>query len=1137
MSQPPEANSLLKSGIGHLHAKQFKQALKLIQEAHDLFKISGKKEEQGIANRYLSQTLFALKQNKEALVSATQAVRLLREADAKAELQKALVIMGRILETLGYIEESSRAFEQAAEIRLPELDMISRINLLLEVGQTLKKANHLQKSAKYLSEAVELARGIQNIEKLAEVLGVYTRVLQQQKAYDKAIRVFQELVQVSDKLGDAILSAHARLGLISPFLAQNRTEEAKTLISQIEANTALSSDPTVKSMIQYHKARILQKNNQPREALPLAEQAYKYFLTSDDPEALAQSSLMIAELHLQLGDEAKSQRFFDKAIELFEKTEQKQELLQTRISKGKALLQFERKNLAEKEFAHVIRHYKEQKQPAQEAAIYLEIATILSHHEKFAETREQALLALGVLKDLELEEQELLAFQLLLKASKASSHIEEDLPYLQEALDRAKTQQKEKLHGFLLIGFAMQTFQTKPVEDSIRIFEQALANSELPSQLRAELIVPLSELYLKSGQFKEAIQCLNKTLSDLGSEPTLDKATIYNQLAKGYQGLRKPEERKRALERALEELTETTEQVVRGKILLDLAPMLAHQHPDQAIKHYQNAIAIFEKWDYPKELFSALIGGATLLGVKKDGKAVVLAEKALRIAEELMISIDLENEIHLDFTPLIRAAEVGIFAATQRYSQQKDKSLVEKIFDWSHLRKTAKIHSYLTNNLGFERCPELSKLMQEEENLIKQTVSIRQELANLSRSENTFKEFKNQRDALRKQLAEVLSAINVNRNVIAAACADPGRNLPPNDYKTLQKISALMPSDRRWILINYDILTKEKRIIVTTMDYIGRHGNHTLPISSDLTSIINQLRKIKNVETLPASTQLQDVGGLLFRNLIPNLLARQIETNTYGYLQIIVDDFLNHVPFELIHDGQTFWGLKFPMAWAPDLQFFESTLKIKALAQSSTPSVILGVNSSPQEKMTRKEIAEDVAKSFLGSVPTTPKVSEPIVLFGRDFTRTLMSNSCDQPRSLIYLSTPTKIHHQKGEITLAHPDSYRVIEIGVTTNFKGAPILILDESTQIDSSENGLILAAFLRRLVTAGVTSIVFTRWLPNPKMQSHFASEVARRLYEGDPIAVVMLHARRKLQSLIPTPQSWIPYSLVGNPFPTLL
>jgi tetratricopeptide (TPR) repeat protein len=1137
VSEPPEANSLLQSGIGHLHAKQFKQALKLIQEAHELFKSTGKKREQGIASRYIGQTLYALKQNKEALVSATQAIRLLREVDEQEELQKALVIMGRILETLGYIEESSRAFEQAAEIRLPDQDIVYRINLLIEVGQNLRKANHLQRSAKHLSEAVELARGIQNAEKLAEVLGVYTRVLQQQKEYDKAIRIFQELVQVSDKLGDSLLSAHARLGLISPLLAQNRLEEANKLISQIEANTTLLSEPTVRSMIQYHKARILQKKNQLREALPFAEEAHKIFETNDDSQALAQSSLLLAQIHEQLADEVKSQRFYDKAIELFEKTEEYQALLQTRISKGKALLQFGRKNLAEKEFAHVIRHYKEKNQPAQEAAIYLEIATILSHQKKFAETREQIFLALDVLKDLELEEQELLAFQLLLKASKASDHIDEDLPYLQEAIDRAKKQQKEKLHSYLSVGYAQHTFQTKPVEESIKIFEQALANFELPSQLRTELIIPLSELYLKKSQFKEAIQCLNKALSDFESEPTLDKATIYKQLAKGYQGLGKPQERKVALESALEELTETTEQVVRGRIFLDLAPILAKEQPDQAIEYYQKAIAIFEKWEYPHQLFSALIGGATLLGIKKDAKAVVLAEKALRIAEELMISIDIETGIDLNFAPLIRAVEVGIFAATQRYSKQKDKAMIEKIFDWSHRRKAAKIHSYLANNLGFERCPELSKLMQEEENLIKQTVTIRQELANLSRSESAFKEFQNQRDALRKQLAEVLSAINVNRNVIAAACADPGRNLPPPDYKTLQKISTLMPPDRRWILINYDVLAKEKRIIVTTMDYVGRHGNHTLPISQDLTSIINQLRIIKKTETLPASTQLQDVGRLLFSNLIPNLLVRQMDTNTYGYLQIISDDFINHVPFELFHDGQTFWGLKYPIAWAPDLQFFESTLKIKALAQQTTPSVVLGVNSTPQEKATRKDIAEDIAKSFLGSVPTTPKVSEPIVLFGRDFTRTLMSSSCDHPRSLIYLSTPTKIHYQKGEIALTHPDSYRAIEIGVTTNFKGAPILILDEATQVDPSEDGLGLAAFLRRLVTAGGTSIIFTRWLPNPKMQSHFASEVVRRLYEGDPIAVVMLHVRRKLQALVPTPQSWIPYSLVGNPFPTLL
>ncbi len=224
------------------------------------------------------------------------------------------------------------------------------------------------------------------------------------------------------------------------------------------------------------------------------------------------------------------------------------------------------------------------------------------------------------------------------------------------------------------------------------------------------------------------------------------------------------------------------------------------------------------------------------------------------------------------------------------------------------------------------------------------------------------------------------------------------------------------------------------------------------------------------------------------------------------------------------------------MAWVPDFQFFESTLKTKALAQTGPTSVILGVNVNPEDKVSRKEIAEEITKAFLASVPTRQGVSEPIVLFGRDFNRSLLTTNMDQPRSLLFLSTPTSIHHRKGEIPLQRPDSLRIIEIGVTTYFKGAPVLILDDCTRIEPTADGFEQSGFLRHLVTAGSPSIVFTRWRPEEQLQPTFSQAIIKQIFEGDPIAVALMHTRRKLASRGPSPHSWLSYSLCGNPFPSL-
>jgi hypothetical protein len=352
----------------------------------------------------------------------------------------------------------------------------------------------------------------------------------------------------------------------------------------------------------------------------------------------------------------------------------------------------------------------------------------------------------------------------------------------------------------------------------------------------------------------------------------------------------------------------------------------------------------------------------------------------------------------------------------------------------------------------------------------------------------------------------------------------------------LQKIIALMPPKRRWILINYDMFRRRNRIIVTIYDHINRHAVHTLPISQDLIALISKLWSIGKTNELPPATELEDMGINLYRSLLPTPLKRDLTEHTYDYIQIVTDDFLHHVPFELLFDGHQFWGLKYPINWAPNLQFLESTLKTQALAQQETPSAIFCGGASPEEQPAKKAKTEEILQAFLSSISAKAGESEPTLLLGESFTRQGLAKACIEPRTLIYFSTPTGIHHSKGEITLHHPDSLRAIEIGITTKFEGTPIVVLDEAKQIDPLETGLSLVTFLRRLVAAGATSIVFTRYLPNPRIQPHFTKTFTHRLYERDPIAVALLNTRREIANLQKLPSSWLPYTLAGNPFSTL-
>jgi tetratricopeptide (TPR) repeat protein len=862
------------------------------------------------------------------------------------------------------------------------------------------------------------------------------------------------------------------------------------------------------------------------------------FEKEGDAVGQAQSALLVAEISARLGNEQRALQQYDRAIALFVEAKEQAYSLQARVSKGKALIRLGKETQAETEFAQALRYYRERHNTEQEARIYLEVAELLNELRHYDDALEHCKLAIQRLQEMKDEEAETKAYDVLLRAVQKGNRPKEGFILIHQALERAKIQNKTALSSSLLIGLAQLTLDETP-DEAVAILEEAVHAPHLSQERRAEVALSLSKALMKQGQFAKAAQHLNQTLADSATLPGFDTAGAYHLLSDAYRHLNQPRLRCEALEGALANLPQSADELFRARLHVELAALAAPDDAEKAIHEYQEAASLYEKWDLPQEQFNALLGAAALLVARRYDEALPLAERALTIAEELDISPassrQREQPPHT-YEHLQQAVEVALIVALAEYSVRKERTSIASIMDWSTRRKVAQLLPFLPANLGFERCSELPQLQQEEARLIRQAADLLQQLAQLPRTEASQKAFTSRRAELRGRLTDSLDRLDVNRNVAAAACADPGLTLPPRNYRILDKLLAITPPDRRWVLLNYDVLPTQNRIIVTMADHVGRHGCYALPVSPDLPSIINKFQSAREANELPSTEELQDLGAYLYRSLIPGRLARDIETHPYGYLQIVPDAHLSQIPFELIFDGRDYWGLKYPMSWAPDSFFLESALKTQALAPSTGSSPLLGVNTKSDERLKRERKPDETAKSFLAALRTSPAASEPLVLDGPDFNRERLAVALEQPRTLIFLVTPTSIHHRKGEIALRPPDSLRAIELGSTFAFSGAPILILNECTQLDTKENSLSLAAFLRCLVAAGATSVVFSRWLPNPSLQPQFAAELGKRLGGGEPISLALMNARRKLASLEPSPENWIPYTLCGNPFPSL-
>lgn len=1138
MSSTPNADALFNTGREFYLKKDFKEALKTWKVAQKQFQLEGKKRETGIVTCEIGKALMALGETKEALVSCTQAVRILREIDDPPALRAALLTMGRVLENLGYLEEANRAYTQALEIPDTSRDVLWQIRLLNRIGNSLARVGNYRESAVRYEEAVKLSSNIDDLELRGETLTGYAKVLQYLDEHAKTEETLTSLIRLWDKAGNPVLTAYAYLGLASTYLAEGYLDKVYATIQQAQSVFTQSSDNTGIALCKYHQARLNLQQGQPEQALAHGEAALKYFEKQKNYLAYAETALVVAQILGLLIQDVRALRLFDKAIEIFAKLKEKARELQTHVLKGKSLLRIGKRKQAEQEFTQSIRYYQENARKDQEARIYVEVGEMFLELSQLTEALEQSKLAIELLQNLNEESLEIRAYQLLLNTVKKSQRVEEELNFLQEGLKLAQEQGKALLVSTLRVSLAQISLDSQPPEQIQAVLEKAIHDEQLPTELRTEATLSLGLLLMKTTQYSEAAQYLSQTIKDFGDEPSFNKNEAYLQLAEAYKQLDKPNLQKEALLGALEALGSPRDAKTEAKLLFEIAPLIEREDPTKALEYYEKAATIFSEDDYPQEYFQTLLRLASLRVDSSDFNSVKQTiTRAVTLGRELDIPLDFTPEqLPLPWKHVEAALTKAIHLGSLMYHKQNERFIVDQIIDWSSPRKVAHLHPFLTDNLGFERCKELSKLMQEEISLLKRASEIKRQLIQLSPKGRPEVEYQTRRNALRTEFKEIMEKININRNVISAACQDSGTGMIPQDYKMLQKLSALMPADRRWILINYDVLLEKQRIIVTTLDHVGRYNLHSLPISSDLHSVVEALQVIRSSKELPSIADLKDMGSFLYRSLIPSRLERELENHTYGFLQFITDDFLNNVPFELIFDGKEYWGLKYPMAWVPDFQFFESTLKTKALATAGPTSVILGVQVDSEDRTPRREFAEEITKSFLAQIPTRKGISEPIVLFGRDFTRNLLTSNTDQPRSLLFLSTPTTIHHRKGEIPLQQPDSLRIIEIGVTTYFTGAPILILDDCRRPEPSEQGLDQAGFLRHFVTAGSPSIVFTRWQPEEQLQPTFTQAIIRQLFEGDPIAVALMHTRRKMANRGPSPHSWLGYSLCGNPFPSL-
>jgi CHAT domain-containing protein len=263
--------------------------------------------------------------------------------------------------------------------------------------------------------------------------------------------------------------------------------------------------------------------------------------------------------------------------------------------------------------------------------------------------------------------------------------------------------------------------------------------------------------------------------------------------------------------------------------------------------------------------------------------------------------------------------------------------------------------------------------------------------------------------------------------------------------------------------------------------------------------------------------QLLEVTQLRLRELYEELLA-PVRARIKGHRLIVVPhEFLHHVPFHALFDGEQYLVDSFSVSYAPSASIYVQCCQKQT--NSSGSSLILGV-PDPQ------------TPSIYGELQQVATIlPEARVFLGANASERVLRESGPQSR-LIHIAThgvfrqdnPTFSGIRLGDAFLMLYDLYRL-------RLPVEQITLSGCSTGLNAVAAGDELMGLVRGLLYAGARALLLTLWDVNDKSTAEFMNAFYSRFFKHPDRTLALQGAMQELRHRYPHPYFWAPFVLVGD------
>jgi len=370
-----------------------------------------------------------------------------------------------------------------------------------------------------------------------------------------------------------------------------------------------------------------------------------------------------------------------------------------------------------------------------------------------------------------------------------------------------------------------------------------------------------------------------------------------------------------------------------------------------------------------------------------------------------------------------------------------------------------------------------------------------------------------------------------------------GTALPDREQLSQLIIDFQIKMPLNWIILDYfyDRIGHEYIIFVIQKKEIRLFRKK---VDQEEQQLLDQtLLKIQNnagsIDRDEAEEELNRVAKKLYSILVPEKLAKYLQQSTFQYMTIIPMGKMHSYPLELLHDGDNYWGLKFPMTRAFNLQILLAALEPKKKKKEGFALLV----GNPNENMMIPK-SKILGKGRKGMINASLKlISEELVeldglLLREGYkTHTLPEENANKSAFLEALNkNPYTLIHFAGHAVFNsknpnysylllregnEPSELYAYELPIKAVLTGNPLVnLMACETGGVVTELGDEVFGLVRGFIEAGALGITISGWIVYEFyaclfFKSFYAHYITMKL----PIAESLRLARRHIQHLIHT------------------